>query len=130
MENQAKWIHYKQTVVMMLSWKDSDLNKVALKKEASLLLHMCTSSNNKQIKDLSGVFENKYGYKVIRHRINSRKNPKKWLNKYLSNFVCKYDKEDTLLIIYYAGHGWSKLVSNTNGSSEKQFHLAEYACSS
>lgn len=29
------------------------------------------------------------------------------MNYYLAEFIHEFDKDDTLLIVYYAGHGWA-----------------------
>lgn len=58
--------------------------------------------------------------------ISSKHSPEKWLTNYLSNFVCTHDEKNTLLIIYYAGHGWSNSVGNGDGPPSLEFHLGEY----
>jgi hypothetical protein len=58
---------------------------------------------------LTRVFEDKYHFKVINGILNPAgdkpKTPKKWLQKYLADLVLEEDEKDSLLIVYYAGHG-------------------------
>jgi Caspase domain len=51
------------------------------------------------------VFEQDYGFEIHKIVIDSTNGPRKQLNKDLSNFVWSHDSPDTLLIVYYAGHG-------------------------
>jgi hypothetical protein len=80
-----------------------------------------------QVRDLQEVFKKCYGFTVVPHILDSSKNPQKDLNFYLSSFVHEYDAEGTLLILYYAGHGWSTLIGNdsTGQAVDKGFHLYE-----
>jgi hypothetical protein len=95
-------------------------------------MYASISSRNKdslsrQVKDLGDLFESDYNFEVIRHVIDSTSMPEAALNYYLASFVHEYNKEGTLLIVYYAGHGWSNTVNNGNGGVEQEFHLTEYA---
>jgi len=58
-----------------------------------------------QVEELATVFEDHYGFEVQKSVIDSKDGPRKQLNRDLSQFVYTHDKPDTLLIIYYAGHG-------------------------
>jgi hypothetical protein len=72
------------------------------------------------------VFEEEYGFKVIYRELDSQDNPALKLRKYLVDFVYENTKkgEETLLIVYYAGHGWGvQKKPNTNSMSD--FMLAE-----
>lgn len=86
---------------------------------------MGDSADLSKVADLAKLFRETYGFEVFARKINSKKSPEKWLTNYLSNFVCDHDHEDTLLIIYYAGHGWSKSVRTGEGPSSLEFHLGE-----
>lgn len=67
------------------------------------------SSHLGQIEDLTRVFEDRYHFKVLKGILNpggdKKKAPQKWLQKYLADFVHEEDEKDSLLIVYYAGHG-------------------------
>ena len=56
---------------------------------------------------LQKVFQDKYNFKVYRRQINDKKKPQVQAHKYLSDFVYEEDGERTLLIVYYAGHGFA-----------------------
>ena len=66
------------------------------------------SSHLGQIEDLTRVFEDRYHFKVIKASstlVEIMKTPQIWLQKYLADFVHDEDEKDSLLIVYYAGHG-------------------------
>lgn len=52
------------------------------------------------------MFENTYGYEVERGLLNVKRSPQTQVNRHLATFVDDHNTEHTLLIIYYAGHGW------------------------
>lgn len=57
---------------------------------------------------LAELFEKDYGFTVEKKLLDSRKgNPSHQLMDFLTSFVNKHDGKNTLLIIYYAGHGFS-----------------------
>jgi hypothetical protein len=55
------------------------------------------------------VFTNEYNF-VVNHKEISSKKPTQQTSKFVTDFVYEHDEPDTLLIIYYAGHGWSKIA--------------------
>ena len=69
------------------------------------------------------MFSKAYGFDVTHRQVDSNNNPEIWLINYLSTFVCDHDKDDTLLIIYYAGHGWSAPSADEQASPE--YYLTE-----
>ena len=80
-------------------------------KVAVLLLcweHSCTDVATKdEVDDLKAIFENRFNYHAeikyldttIEQRLQIR------LNAIVANFVNEHDGPNTLLIVYYAGHG-------------------------
>jgi Caspase domain len=62
-----------------------------------------------QIRDLKSVFESRYHFSVSEQSLNPiterKKSAQKLLQKCLADFVDEEDEKDSLLIVYYAGHG-------------------------
>jgi len=62
-----------------------------------------------QIEELKGVFEQRYNFRVLTKKLNDiqekKISPQKLLQKCLSDLVYYHDEENSLLIVYYAGHG-------------------------
>lgn len=82
---------YAHVFVLLLSWHP-ECDDMAVEEE---------------VKRLKDVFENKYNYEVQSFRIDSRERslPQAQANLAVANFVNQNDQDDTLFIIYYAGHG-------------------------
>ncbi|KAG0645504.1 hypothetical protein D0Z07_8738 [Hyphodiscus hymeniophilus] len=94
---QAVWpkrheIRYSKAQVLLLSWEDDDLGV------------------KEEIIDLRHVFENFYRFDVEEHKIPSEK-PDKNVKRKVLEFLNK-DGDDTLLVVYYAGHARSGEQSN------------------
>jgi Caspase domain len=77
-----------------------------------------------QVQELGQVFQDDYGYEVHESVINSQDGPRKQLNRDLSDFVYKHDKPETLLIVYYAGHG-SAMPAKGSTAASNSFTLSE-----
>lgn len=56
---------------------------------------------------LQDVFSEKFKYQTIRQTLTicPRRSTQAQANRILATFVDDHDAEDTLLIVYYAGHG-------------------------
>jgi hypothetical protein len=65
------------------------------------------------------VFKEEYNFKTEIAYLEKDKRPQAQANLYLANFVYQYDAKNTLLIVYYAGHGWSP------PSEPRNFYLPE-----
>lgn len=57
--------------------------------------------------ELQDVFQNTFKYETVRKTLTQdpKRTAQAQVNKHLSEFVFDYDDTNTLLIIYYAGHG-------------------------
>lgn len=66
------------------------------------------------MKRLSAVFKDTYNFSVCPQTLNTGqgRTPSVQIHKHLADFVYDEDGKDTLLIIYYAGHG---VPDNTTG---------------
>ena len=87
---------YKEVEVLLLCWDQS-----------------CSDmSTESEVEDLKAVLETRFGYHTTVEHLNARikKKPQAQLNSKVAMFVESYNDPDTLLIIYYAGHG--KLGAN------------------
>lgn len=82
---------YKDVFVLMLSWH----------------AHCDDMSVDDEVKRLAYVFEDIYHYKVTTVLIDCQhaRTPQVQANFALAEFVMKNDHENSLLIVYYAGHG-------------------------
>jgi hypothetical protein len=60
-----------------------------------------------KVNELANVFEHVYNFEVQKTQLHTRKKPQHQMTAALANFVRDHDDKHTLLIIYYAGHGWS-----------------------
>ncbi|KAL8912470.1 MAG: hypothetical protein Q9172_007502 [Xanthocarpia lactea] len=80
---------YDKVEVLLLYWLDSDMG------------------TTKEVDDLESVFVNKFGYHATRAPLNgnSKKKLQVKVNAKVANFVEEHDGPNTLLIVYYAGHG-------------------------
>ncbi len=65
-------------------------------------------SDDLQVKDLAEVFRKDYQFEVEQRLLNHDKRAQAQVNQHLANFVAEHDDKHALLIIYYAGHGWSE----------------------
>lgn len=80
---------HRKTAVLLLAW-DASIDELGVKDE---------------VKELEGVFKNIYNYTVRTEYIKPTPHPQHQVSVFLANFVFEFDGKDTLLIVYYAGHG-------------------------
>ncbi len=65
------------------------------------------SADDFQVGRLHRVLQDKYNCSVYHKQINNKKKAQVQAHKYLADFVFDEDGERTLLIVYYAGHGFA-----------------------
>jgi len=60
-----------------------------------------------QVTELDQVFRTTFHYETVRKELTQGSGPTAQIqvNKHLSDFVFEHDDMNTLLIVYYAGHG-------------------------
>jgi hypothetical protein len=100
---------YRNVAALLISWhQDNDDLKVSEEVCATIFVGDNTDLlTSGQVTRLQHIFEEKYRFKVSKVELacGHRSRPQNQLNKQVANFVEREDKEHTLLIVYYAGHG-------------------------
>ncbi|KAK8127031.1 uncharacterized protein PG998_002790 [Apiospora kogelbergensis] len=81
---------YTKVSVLLLSW-DKEIDDL---------------KTDKEVTDLENLFKNKFMFETTRQVLKKDdKSPQAQVNHYLAQFVYENDNTNTMLIIYYAGHG-------------------------
>jgi hypothetical protein len=102
---------YKHVAVLLLFWDKVEASYLDTSEEVRRLnREIDVVLTHLQIRDLRSVLENQYRFTVLEQSLNptaekKKKSPQLLLQKCLADFVYKEDEEDSLLIVYYAGHG-------------------------
>jgi hypothetical protein len=99
---------YRNVAALLISWhEDNDDLKVSEEASTMISLKQLQSLTARQVNRLKHIFEKKYRFKASNVRLTCGDGPRPQvqLNKAVADFVSNEDKEHTLLIIYYAGHG-------------------------
>ncbi|KAF2657863.1 hypothetical protein K491DRAFT_714156 [Lophiostoma macrostomum CBS 122681] len=110
-----KPVKHDKGFVLLLSWTD-ELDDLKVKPEVDRLQDM---------------FQSGYGFEVKQRQLEER-NAQHQLSHFLAEFMWKHDELDTLLIIYYAGHGfvqkgnmqWTYATGQTNPKANELNHIA------
>ncbi|KAK6822851.1 homeobox domain-containing protein [Apiospora arundinis] len=91
---EGQYKPYTKVCVLLLSW-DQKIDDLKTDKES-------------KVAALESLFKNKFKFETKRKTLRGDpiKSTQNQLNMYLSTFVYENDNKDTLLIIYYAGHGF------------------------
>lgn len=103
---------YDKTAAILLGW-ESGYCDTGVEPEVRF---QCTSALNRcilthsQLASLAKVLREEYNFVVESHLMHTRTAPQKQAFKHLSNFVDAHDDPQTLLIVYYAGHGYQSLT--------------------
>ncbi|KAK5683305.1 hypothetical protein LTS10_004836 [Elasticomyces elasticus] len=93
----SQQIRHTKTAVLLLSWAP-EVDDLGVQSEMS---------------ELGSVFDGVYGFTVHRKTLNLQTKPQHQALQILADFVHAEDAERGLLIIYYAGHGYSSEASET-----------------
>lgn len=64
-----------------------------------------TADCNTQARELDALFRDSFNYTTTIVELNVGKKPQHQLDSYVSDFICRHDGPDNLLIVYYTGHG-------------------------
>ncbi|KAK8022114.1 hypothetical protein PG993_012881 [Apiospora rasikravindrae] len=81
---------YTKVSVLLLSW-DKEIDDL---------------KTDKEVTDLENLFKDKFMFDTTREVLKKgEKSPQSQVNHYLAQFVYENDDTNTMLIIYYAGHG-------------------------
>lgn len=113
---------YRKVEVLILRWHESIDEFTGHSKEVRRLeLGRCwvLTGIQQQIKDLKNIFRNGFGYGCAIQNIENDGPPQLALNIAIASHVQKHHEEDTLLIVYYTGHG-NKLSRDNEGSQYLQ----------
>ena len=100
---------HERTAVILISW-DPELDDLKTGEEVAQCYIVRCSFRQLiilQVERLHRVFQDKYNFKVYSTQINAQKKPQVQAHKYLAEFVYHEDGPRTLLIVYYAGHGFA-----------------------
>jgi hypothetical protein len=108
---------YVNVAVLLINWAE-EIDELRTFPEASLSISKSefTNSvpwlqarsfcaNNKKVKELESVFRERYNFHTEIVQLNLATKPQLQLTRHLSTFIETYDKPDSLLIVYYSGHG-------------------------
>jgi len=123
---------YKHVFVLLLSWHP-DCDDMEVDPEVTQLFKFfrifrigdTDQTDSSKVQRLKNVFEGIYNYSVESIQLDCRKaaTPQAQANLAVANFVHHNDKEDTLFIVYYAGHG-------SPGKGRGQFNMTGYVTGS
>ena len=92
---RPRWTQrYVAVNVLLLSWEDDDIGCAA------------------EIAELSRMFQESFNYAVWPYKIPSQ-DPESSLNSTVFQFVASFGGEDSLIIVYYGGHGGPKITTKS-----------------
>ncbi|KAI4627514.1 uncharacterized protein J4E87_004078 [Alternaria ethzedia] len=80
---------YTKVAVLLIKWEDG-LDELMTGDEA---------------RELATLFSERFHYQTKTVELNVREKPQHQLNKHVSQFICEHDGTQSLLIVYYTGHG-------------------------
>jgi hypothetical protein len=101
---------HSNVAVLLISWEPEGEDYIDAGAEVSRRPYaLCKNIqlSNPKVDRLEAVFKNRYNFTVRKRRLHTLqgKPARNQMNLHLAQFVLDEDGQDTLLIIYYAGHG-------------------------
>jgi hypothetical protein len=102
-------IKYERASALLLGW-EPDSCDTGVAGEVGALGVLAADEillNLRKLANLRELLQNTYNFSVQTSLMNTAKPPQQQAFQHLANFVVAHDKPRTLLIIYYAGHGYS-----------------------
>ncbi|KAI9685827.1 MAG: Phosphatidylinositol-4-phosphate 5-kinase [Bathelium mastoideum] len=120
-QHESKFVRYEKVAVLLLSWEET-CNDLETREEVGQAFNMNSEPGieDMQVDRLGTVFRELYGFEVKQEQLNDKKRAQIQMNKHLANFVDEFEDQgnSTLLIIYYAGHGWAHVPEDDKHRTE------------
>jgi hypothetical protein len=119
---------YREVQVLIIRWDESidqfkGHTKEVRKRKLSYPDRLIVVSDNLlQIERLEKIFTKDFGYNCRVARLKNHRDPQVGLNMAILKHIEDHDNENTLLIVYYTGHG-AQVVEN----SDRRLELSAYA---
>lgn len=116
---------YSQVGALFVTWAVNDLQLNGKDSEVSLFQRppppppsafRALTKVILQVNQLRSIFEQDLNYQTDAFEIPAER-PASALNRKVADFVHKYDEKNTLLVLYYAGHGFEDETSGSSGLS-------------
>ena len=101
--NYRKSSVYKRVEVMMLHFSDGR-NK-AHPHNGQAQKNKFQTSIEEEVLELKRILEGDFGFNVTQEHLNNKDDLQSSINVVMANWVHKHNSLETLLIVYYAGHG-------------------------
>ena len=99
---------YRKVSVLLIHWEKEGTDSFDAQKEVCPLFwkyYFVSDDNNPQVDQLGRLFKRRYKFRVTERKLNTQKSAQLQIHMHLATWVCNEDDENTLLILYYAGHG-------------------------
>ncbi|KAL1800764.1 hypothetical protein ACET3X_001106 [Alternaria dauci] len=88
---------YSKVAVLLIKWAD----------------HLDELRTADEARELDALFRERFRYQSKIVELNVRKKPQHQLDQYISQFICEHDGTQSLLIVYYTGHGIFQKATKT-----------------
>ncbi|KAB2105636.1 hypothetical protein AG0111_0g6241 [Alternaria gaisen] len=88
---------YTKVAVLLIKWAD----------------HLDELRTADEAQELESLFRDRFHYQTKTVELNIRKKPQHQLDNHISQFICEHDGTQSLLIVYYTGHGIFQKATKT-----------------